>query len=98
MACSIIQAGVGRLPVGGVLRAPVLNLAATLINQGYSQDQELEADALGARLVRAAGYDSTAARRLLARMQTMPSEAWLLSSYFSSHPPVDVRTQHLERG
>ncbi|MBY0527030.1 MAG: M48 family metallopeptidase [Gemmataceae bacterium] len=97
MASSVIQTGVTRLPIGGVLGAPVRNLAATLLNQGYSQDQELEADALGVRLTLAAGYDAGAGRRLLARMQTMPGEAWVLTSYFSSHPPVDVRVNHMAR-
>jgi predicted Zn-dependent protease len=95
MASSIIRTGISRLPVGGVLAAPVRNMAATLLDQGYSQDSELEADALGARLVKAAGYDVAAARRLLERMQTMPREAWLLTSYFSSHPPIDVRLRNL---
>jgi len=97
MASSIIRTGVGRLPVGGVLAAPIRNMAATLLDQGYSQDSELEADALGARLVKAAGYDVAAARRLLERMQTMPSEAWLLTSYFSSHPPIAIRLANLAR-
>lgn len=95
MASSIIQGGIGRLPVGGVLRAPVLNLAATLLNQGYSQDQELDADGLGVQLVRAAGFDAPAAARLLRRFQTVPREAQQLSSYLSSHPPVELRLSHL---
>jgi predicted Zn-dependent protease len=95
MASSIIRTGVSRLPVGGVLAAPIRNMAATLLNQGYSQDSELEADALGARLAKAAGYDVGGARRLLERMQTMPTEAWMLTSYFSSHPPVDLRLRNL---
>lgn len=95
MASSIIRTGVSRLPVGGILAAPIRNMAATLLNQGYSQDSELEADALAARLMKAAGYDVTAARRLLERMQTMPSEAWLLTTYFSSHPPIASRLLNL---
>lgn len=97
MASSAISAGITRLPVGGVLGAPIRNLAATLLNQGYSQDQELEADALGTRLAKCAGYEPRAGQRLLTRMQTMPSEAWLLTSYFSSHPPVDLRLRHMEQ-
>ena len=76
---------------------PVLNLAATLINQGYSQDQELDADGLGVQLVKAAGFDVTAAARLLQRFQTVPMQAQQLSSYMSSHPPVEVRLRNIER-
>lgn len=97
MTHSIVQAGVGRLPVGGALRGPVLNLAATLINQGYSQDQELDADNLGAQLTRAAGFDAAAAGRLLRRFQTVPTEARRLSSYLSSHPPAETRLRNVER-
>lgn len=97
MASTIVSSGLGRLPVGGVLRAPVLNLAASLLNQGYSQDQELDADNLGLRLVDAAGFNPSAAVRLLQRFRTIPAEATRLSSYFSSHPPVDVRVEHAQR-
>ena len=37
-------------PIGAVVYV-MGALAATLLSQGYSQDQELEADAIGARLV-----------------------------------------------
>jgi predicted Zn-dependent protease len=95
MASSLIRGSLGRLPVGGVLAAPARTMAATLLNQGYSQDQELEADALAVRLVQAAGYDARAGLRLLERFRTMPTEALQLSSYFSSHPPVDVRLRQV---
>jgi len=97
MTNSLVSSGLSRLPVGGVLAAPVLNLAATLLNQGYSQDQELDADNFGLRLSQAAGYDIKAATRLLQRLRTVPTGASNLSSYFSSHPPVEVRLQHAER-
>ena len=82
---------------GGALGAPVVQMATTLLDQGYSQDQELEADALGVQLTRAGGYDASAATRVLNRLRTIPTEAWLLSSYLSSHPPVEVRIAQIER-
>jgi predicted Zn-dependent protease len=97
MANTLVSSGVGRLPVGGVLRGPVLQVAAALLNQGYSQDQELEADHLGVQLADAAGYDVSAATRVLQRLRTVPAEAQSLSSYFSSHPPVDMRVERLAR-
>jgi predicted Zn-dependent protease len=97
MTSELVRSGVGRLPVGGVLRAPVLNLAATLLNQGYSQDQELEADHLGLQLVQAAQFDARATVRLMQRMWTVPAEACRLSSYFSSHPPAAVRIERMKR-
>jgi predicted Zn-dependent protease len=97
MTSELVRSGVAHLPVGGVLRTPVLNLAATLLNQGYSQDQELEADHLGMQLVQAAGFDASAAVRLMQRLRTVPTEACQLSSYFASHPPAAVRVERIER-
>lgn len=95
MASTVIRTGISRLPVGGLLRGPVLQVAGSLLNMGYSQDQELEADAIGVRLVRCAGHDTAAIPRLLARFRS--GEEGVLSSYFSSHPPVDVRISQVER-
>jgi predicted Zn-dependent protease len=97
MANTIVSSGIGRLPVGGVLRTPVLQMAAALLSQGYSQDQELDADNLGIRLADAAGYEPEAAIRVLQRLRTVPAEAARLSSYFSSHPPGEVRVERIER-
>jgi beta-barrel assembly-enhancing protease len=97
MASSLVSTGISHIPVGGVLAAPVLNLAATLLNQGYSQDNELEADNIGMQLLHAASFDPSAALRVLKRLQTVPAEAVHLSSYFSSHPPVEIRLHHVER-
>ena len=97
IANSLIRHNVGRLLVGGVLQAPLVNLATALLNQGYAHDQELEADKLGVQLARCAGFEPTAALRLFSRLRTVPSEAWVLSPYLSSHPPVDLRVRHVER-
>jgi predicted Zn-dependent protease len=97
MASSLIQGAMSRLPAGGMVGAPVVHMATTLLSQGYSQDNELEADALGVQLMHAAGYDATAAVRLLNRLRLIPTEAWLLSPYLSSHPPIEVRIAQIER-
>jgi predicted Zn-dependent protease len=97
MTSSLVRSSMGRLPVVGALRQPILNLATTLLNQGHAQDQELDADQLGLRLDGAAGYNALAAMRLMQRLRTVPDEMYRLSSYFSSHPPVQVRLQRMER-
>lgn len=96
MASSLIHGGMSRLPAGGVLRAQVIHTATAMLNQGYSQDNELEADHLAVKLTRAAGFDAAAAGRVLNRLRTIPTEAWMLSGYLSSHPPVDVRIARIE--
>jgi predicted Zn-dependent protease len=95
MANSVISAAVGRLTPGrGLIHTPLVGLATSLLNQGYSQEQELEADRVGVALARAAGFDAAAAVRLLARLGTA---AGFLGTYFSSHPPTDLRIRQIER-
>ncbi|MFN4257816.1 MAG: M48 family metalloprotease [Gemmataceae bacterium] len=97
MASSLLRSGLGRLPIGGLVGGTVLNVAMTLLQQGYSREQELEADQIGVQLIHCGGFDSRAAARLLMRLQEMPQETWLGSSYFASHPPVLSRIEHINR-
>src|SRR5205823_6424711 len=63
MANALFGGIAARLPVGGaVLRPHVAALLSTLLRQGYSREQELEADAFGARVAHAAGFDPVAGR------------------------------------
>jgi beta-barrel assembly-enhancing protease len=98
LANSMIRATLGRLtPVGGLLGQPIVGLAATLLNQGYSQDNELEADRVGIQLASHAGFDPTAAARLFARLRNLGGDRSPLSGYFSTHPSLEIRIQHLSR-
>jgi predicted Zn-dependent protease len=98
MASSMLNAAVGRLSIaGGVLGRSVAGLAATLLQQGYSRDQELEADALGVRLAVAAGFDGGAAVRLLDRLAGAGGDIAGLAAYFASHPPFEVRVAGIQR-
>jgi predicted Zn-dependent protease len=67
------------------------------LERAHSQDDELEADALGVRLVRAAGFDSAGATRLLGRFKALEQGPGLLGlgAYLSTHPPVDERIARL---
>jgi predicted Zn-dependent protease len=97
MAGTLFDGVAARMPVGGgVLRPHVAALLSTLLRQGYSREQELEADAFGVRLARAAGFDAAAARRVLVRLGVESAAEPLLSVYFASHPPLDERLRHLE--
>src|SRR5205807_2412279 len=72
LANSMIRASLARLtPVGGLLGQPIAGLAATLLNQGYSRDNELEADRVGIQLAGHAGFDPTAVTRLFTRMRNL---------------------------
>jgi len=98
MANTVISATVGRyLPGGKFMRMPLGGIVSTLLSQGYSQDQELDADRLGVRLAVAAGFDGWAAARLLERLQGSIAAMSALDGYFSSHPPMQVRIEQITR-
>jgi predicted Zn-dependent protease len=97
MANALFDTVASRLPVGGsLLRPHVAALLSTLLRQGYSREQELEADAVGARAARAAGFDADGARRVLVRLAAESAAEPLLSGYFASHPPLNERLRQLE--
>ncbi len=97
MASSAICAGLARVPVGGLLGLGLMHTAVELLNQGHSREQELEADQLAMQLVHYAGFRADGGTKLLRRLGGLPTERWLGSSYFSSHPPVAARIEHVEK-
>ncbi|MBZ5604142.1 MAG: M48 family metallopeptidase [Acidobacteriia bacterium] len=61
--------------IGAGDAGPLVEIAHGLVAIGYSQDQELEADASGERLAIEAGYDPDAAAAVFHRMQTAFGES-----------------------
>lgn len=84
-------------PVRGTLSGWLRKVGVQFLESAYSQDLESEADKLGVRLVAAARYDSQACVRLLSRLAKLsrPIGKLDLGSYFSSHPPFDVRIRNI---
>ena len=98
MASTFFQTVVQRLPIGGgLLRPQIAALLSVLLRQGYSREQELEADATGVELVQAAGFAPQAARQLLLVLSARAAAEPWLNNYFGTHPALDVRLAHLER-
>ena len=98
LADTVLGAGLGKLRLGkGLMGAPFAGLVKQLLHQGYSREQELEADRVGVNLAAAAGFDGRAAVRLLARLAERSGDPSLLGGYFSSHPPFEVRIQNVQR-
>jgi len=90
--------GAGLAARGGPLAQVVVQASAGFLTSAYSRDQEREADELGARLAKAAGYDPRAAIRMLSRFaQLEATSAAALGSYFASHPPTAERIENLTR-
>ncbi len=90
LAGAFLSAVASRTPAFG-------HLLAQLVKQGYSRDQELEADRKAAALAKAAGFDPAAAVRLLARLERAGRGSNELDEYFSSHPPFAERIEALRR-
>lgn len=79
-------------------RHKIAQLGLRLLKDAYSQDQELEADDFAVRLTRSAGFDPSASLRVLQRLEQHSGKAeqpeW--ASYFSSHPPFDLRMSKIK--
>ena len=80
-------------PGRGVFGVWLRKVGLEWLERAHSQDDEFEADALGIRLSRAAGFDTAGATRLLERFRMLEQGPGLLGlgPYLSTHPPVDER-------
>ncbi len=68
-----------------------------VLSRAFSRDDELEADAFAAALVKAAGGDPLAGPGLLEKLAQMTSGQSLsvVGNYFATHPPLAERIAHL---
>ncbi|MHC4443912.1 MAG: M48 family metallopeptidase [Planctomycetota bacterium] len=84
---------------GGWMRKILQEGGRRLLESAYSQDLEFEADDFGYRLAESAGFDKRAAFRMLRRLQNNKDLLGdsALSVYFSSHPPIGLRIDRLNR-
>lgn len=91
---SLILSALARLVVGGGgLSRRLRRMLTRAMTSAYSQDQELEADRKGARLLIQAGFDGAGAVRFFRKLQQLaPAENDVADTYFSSHPPWNSRT------
>jgi len=67
-----------------------------MLRSAHSQDTELEADEMGSDLAALAGFDRTAALRLLKRLHPLREQPEGLPEYFQTHPTERVRAAHLK--
>ena len=67
------------------------------LNGGYSKDEEFEADAFAAALIRKAGGDALAGERLLKDLaqRAAVQRVSLEGDYFTTHPPLAERIANL---
>ena len=70
-------------------------LIETLIEKGYSQENEFEADREGARLAKRAGFDPSGLRHALELLEDRcQGEPY---SFFDTHPPTPERVSELRK-
>lgn len=85
-------------PLGGPLRPLLSQLVKRLVTQGYSRQQEFEADRAALQITRVAGYDPEASIRLFHRLQGVSTkDSGALDAYFSSHPTFPARIERIRR-
>ena len=86
-------------PGRGWLAPWIRRVGLQWLERAYSREEEFEADALGAILMRAAGFDPPGAIRMLERFRGVdqtPSDLGL-GPYLSTHPAVEDRILNLRR-
>ena len=84
-------------PAGRTVAPWLRRVGVQWLEKAYSREQEFEADELGGRLMRAAGFDPRGCVRMLERFRRMERESdpLGLAAYLATHPPVDDRIHHL---
>jgi len=99
IANSAIAVGARNAPIRGPLASWLGKVGIKFLESTYSQDMELEADTLGARLAAVAGYDPHAPIQLLSRLRQLklPAKRSGPGDYFCSHPTFDIRIQNIDR-
>jgi predicted Zn-dependent protease len=76
----------------------MVGLGANLALQGYSRENEFEADYYGALYPSRLGYDPNAEVTFFRKLEKEQGKAPdLLASWFSSHPPTDARIREFDK-
>lgn len=97
MANTAVNTAFLRFPLGGLLGMGILHVVTELLDQGYSREQELDADGFGVKIAGYAGFDPHAGKRALSRLAQLPTEKWFGSTYFSSHPEWETRLANIDK-
>jgi len=83
--------------IAGLFAPWLRKVGVKFLESAYSRDMESDADILGARLLTASGYDPQASVRLLSRLAELNQASDHLSTYFSSHPSMELRINNIRR-
>jgi beta-barrel assembly-enhancing protease len=98
MESSALSVATRAMPVRGALGGWLRSVGLSFVEKAYSQDRELDADALGLKLASAAGFDGRAGERLMFRLAGLRQAYNLpLGEYFDTHPPFERRIYELRQ-
>ena len=84
-------------PAGRTVAPWLRRVGVQWLEKAYSREQEFEADELGGRLMRAAGFDPLGALRVLEKLGDIDAgtDPAGLGAYLSTPPPTDARIHEL---
>jgi predicted Zn-dependent protease len=85
----------GEKQLGDMFVSVFADIGETLINKGYSREQEYQADATAVSILQAAGYDPRALVRMLEVMQTKWKTGGL--GFMKTHPSPADRIKEVEK-
>jgi predicted Zn-dependent protease len=68
---------------------------SSFLRNGYSRENEFDADRYGVKLIESAGFDRQGAIGLLNHLKQNRSDNPDIFNYFSSHPPIDERINQI---
>ncbi|AQT70123.1 TPR repeat-containing protein YfgC precursor [Anaerohalosphaera lusitana] len=89
---------ISRAAPGGIAaKGWIQQVGVKFLESAYSQDNEHEADQIGAKLILAGKFDRSAPEKLLGRLAKLGKEGNGLSVYFSTHPPARERIAVVKR-
>jgi len=96
---SAVAAAVSATAWRGLAGAWLQKVGMQFLESAYSQEQELEADEVAARLIIATGYNRNAPEVLLSRLAGLKRDNIELNigKYFSSHPAFAERVENIRR-
>lgn len=93
---AVIQAAAKTGTVWRAATGTLGKLGVQFLEKAYSREQELAADALGLRLILAAGFDGQASVRVFESLEKQ-EQGGGPGKYFSTHPECQERIAHLRR-
>jgi len=74
----------------------ISGLQTILFDKGLDKNMEFEADRLALDLAYRTGYDPEGLIRVLKKLQAKQSHSITLGSWFSTHPPLNIRLQETQ--